>query len=281
VSRQVAEARRYYLNLEPDAVSAFVVVCGGCERLAAEYLVQRDTFPYVAVEFVAEGAGDLHLAGQEYELQPGMVFAYAPGVPHTIRNDARRPMRKYYVDLAGSEVAELLGDLGRWVPVQVSTPQEIAEIYEMLQREAGGGDAAAGEICGVLARLLLLKIRQRALPYGVAEPRSMAAYERVRRYMEDNYLELRTMEEVAEACHVTPMYLSRLFTRYARVGAYQFLLRLKMNHAAGLLLQRGMLVKQAASELGFSDPFHFSRVFKRIYGVPPEQFIRQSRGLDP
>jgi AraC-like DNA-binding protein len=279
VSRQVVEARRYYIDLQPDPEAECVLVCGGWERLAPEYLLSRETFPFIAVEFVAEGAGMLGLNGKEYHLQPGMVFAYGPEVPHMIRNDPLRPMRKYYIDISGSEVAGFLGDLARWIPVQVSTPQEVVELFDILQREATGMDSLGSQLCHVLVRALLLKIRQRALPYGVAEPRSMAAYERVRRYMEDNFLELRTVEEVASACHLTPMYLSRLFARYARVGAYQFLLRLKMNFAAELLLQRGMLVKQVAGELGFSDAFHFSRVFKRVYGVPPERFIRQSRTI--
>jgi len=277
VSRQVAEARRYYLDLKPGKSARPVLVCGGCERLAADYVVSRKTFPFFAVEFVAEGAGTLTLMGREYRLQPGVAFAYGPGVPHVIRNDARRPMRKYYVDLAGKGVADVLGVLGNWVPVQVSRPQEVVEVFEMLQREAAGVGPAVQALGDALVPVLLLKIQQRALAYGSAEPRSQAAYERARRHLEKHYLQLRTVEEAARACHMTPVYLSRLFARYAHTGAYQFLIRLKMNRAAELLLEGGMLVKQVAAELRFADAFHFSRVFKRVYGVPPEQFIRQAR----
>jgi AraC-like DNA-binding protein len=31
-------------------------------------------------------------------------------------------------------------------------------------------------------------------------------------------------------------------------------------------------VKEVAQEFGFSDPFNFSRVFKRIFGIPPGTF---------
>jgi AraC-like DNA-binding protein len=35
-----------------------------------------------------------------------------------------------------------------------------------------------------------------------------------------------------------------------------------------------VLVKQVAAELGFDDPFHFSRAFKNIFGLSPEAFRR-------
>ena len=38
---------------------------------------------------------------------------------------------------------------------------------------------------------------------------------------------------------------------------YRLLIRLKMRHAAFLLLNSGKLVKNVAFELGFENPFHF------------------------
>jgi AraC-like DNA-binding protein len=49
-----------------------------------------------------------------------------------------------------------------------------------------------------------------------------------------------------------------------------------MNRAAALLLDQRMMVKEVADALGFADAFHFSRTFKRVYGISPERFIRQS-----
>ncbi len=49
-------------------------------------------------------------------------------------------------------------------------------------------------------------------------------------------------------------------------------MRLKMNDAASLLTQPGALVKNVASDLGFANPFHFSRLFKSVFAVSPEMF---------
>ncbi len=44
-----------------------------------------------------------------------------------------------------------------------------------------------------------------------------------------------------------------------------------MMHAATLLDGGGRIVREVAEELGL-DPFHFSRVFKRVHGVSPAEF---------
>jgi AraC-like DNA-binding protein len=75
----------------------------------------------------------------------------------------------------------------------------------------------------------------------------------------------------------TVAYLSRLFQRFGHTTPYRFLMRLKMNRATELLVDDGMLVKEVAAKLEFADAFHFSRVFKRVYGLPPGRFIKYSK----
>lgn len=280
VSHQVTESRRYYLNLSPPKRCDVAVVCGGCERVRPDYRVQRETFPFFAIEFVAEGAGTLTLKGSRWELQPGVAFAYGGTIPHLIETDPQRPMLKYYVDFVGQNPGALLkkSPLGNWEPVQVSSPHEIIKLFEQLQGEAREEGPLVHPICNSLLPVLIQKIHQLARPAGTADPRALASYQRARRYIEGHFLQLRTASEIAAACHMSPMHLSRLFKRFGQSGAYQFLMKLKMNHAAMLLIDGGLMVKEAASTLGFSDAFHFSRVFKRVYGVAPEKFIRQLDG---
>lgn len=278
VSRQVTDARRYYLNLNPPADARLVVVCGGCERMQADYVVSRQDFPYVAIELVVEGQGSLHLNGNRFALVPGTAFAYGPGIPHTIRNLPSSPMRKYYVDIFGTEVRDLLAPTGllNWSPLRVAAFHELVEVFDSLHREATDNSPLGHAVCETTARLLLLKLQQRTVSGRRIELQSYATYERIRGHMESHYLRLHTVADVARECHVTPMYVSRLFQQYGSSRAYQFLLRLRMNRAAEMLLNEGLLVKQTAARLGFPDAFQFSRAFRRVYGVPPSALLVSS-----
>jgi len=275
----VAEARRYYVDLQPKATRDITVVCGGCERVRPDYVIQRRTFPYYAVEFVAEGEGQLTLAGKKCRLRPGLAFAYGPGVAHTIRTEPARPMLKYYVDFVGRRAAQLL-DLSAVRPgkfVQVSTPGDLREIFESLQRNGAGESPFGPALCAALIPVLLLKIAERAVPSGAADPRAMATYQRARALLEARFLEFKTLDEAARAAGVNLSYLCRLFQRFDHQTPYRYLLRLKMNRAAELLLDSGLLVKEVAAELGFSDPFNFSRTFRAVLGLSPENFLARSR----
>lgn len=279
ISSQVTAASGYFLNLNPDRERGMTVVCGGRERMRADYLMDRKDFPYFAIEFVAEGRGWLELAGEKYKLSAGMAFAYGPGVAHRIRNDPARPMLKYYLDFVGPEGEELLAQsaLGKGRVVQLSSSQEIVDIYEMLQREGASQGRFASQICAALLQVLIMKIDEQSIPYGSLNIRALETYQRARRIIQEGYLSFQTAEEAAAACHIAPSYLSRLFQRFGGTTPYRFLVKLKMNRATELLLEDRMMVKEAADELGFADAFHFSRTFKRVYGVSPEHFVRHRR----
>jgi AraC-like DNA-binding protein len=275
VSSQVTEASRYFLDLAPKSSLPLVVVCGGVERMRADYTVERRTFPYLCVEFVVEGAGTLKLRGKDYPLRPGIAFAYAPHIPHRIVNDPARPMRKYYVDFAGAEAARLLAatPLGQWRTAEISEPQEILDIFDALQRDALAEGGSAASLCAAHLRVLLLKIAQRALTPRPGAPRALASYRRSLRFIEEHFVKLTTAEEIARACHMTPVHLSRVFRRFAHTTPFAFLTRLKMNRAAALLLDSGLLVKEAAEALGYTSQFQFSRAFKRVHGLSPTHFL--------
>lgn len=247
-----------------------------------DYVVERQDFPYYAVELVAEGKGVLTINGTEQPLAAGSVFAYGQKAPHTIRNDSSNGMRKYYVDFVGANAVRLLQSAGLLVGkndfrlLVIGGLHELTDLFDMLIREGTNGGADAPLICRSLTELMVLKIKQRRLSAGTSLPQSYATYERIRLYIEEHFLDLHSAQDVADACSVTAVYLSRLFGRFSDCGAYQYLMRRRMNYAAGLLMNEGLLVKEVAFRMGFPDAFQFSRAFKRVYGIPPSQLTTAS-----
>jgi AraC-like DNA-binding protein len=86
-----------------------------------------------------------------------------------------------------------------------------------------------------------------------------------------------TLADVARAVHVSPNYLTGLFRAESGVPLGQFILSERMQLAQARLQRAGVTVKAVALELGFADPFSFSRTFKRVTGRAPRHFLVTSR----
>jgi AraC-like DNA-binding protein len=154
----------------------------------------------------------------------------------------------------------------------VFPPDTLSALFDELIHNGlrlGSGNA---ELCARLLECLALKIAATNAPLKDAESLAFATYRHCRQHVELKFLELHTLEQIAAECHADKAYLCRLFRRYDHQSPYQYLLRLKMNHAAERLQRSPALIKQVAAETGFADPFHFSRVFHRILGISPAAF---------
>jgi AraC-like DNA-binding protein len=233
--------------------------------------VDREDFPYFGVELVTGGQGTVSWGGRSYQLSRGVAFAYAPRQKHRIENTPPGGMSKYYLDLAGAEAEERIRDAGplEGSPILLSNIPELTGLLDAIDLEARGNSRTSLEICQLFANILLMKICERRIASNANVPSSFHTFEAVYRCIEERFLSVSTVDEIANAGGISPIYLARLFKRYSSTGAYQFLMRLRMNYAAELLVHEGLMVQQVAMRLGYNDQYQFSRAFKRVYGVPP------------
>jgi AraC-like DNA-binding protein/quercetin dioxygenase-like cupin family protein len=273
-SPQVAFARRFYLDLNPPKRAALAVVCGGVEKSATNYLVRRSTFPYYSIEYVLRGQGTARLRHRTHQLRSGSVFSYGPGVAHEISGDPADPLVKYFVDFTGQKARRLLHACGLSPGTvdQVFPPTELQGVFEELIRSGSRRTRYSAELCSKWLECLVLKIADCQGPAEGTASLAFNTYQKCRQHIEEHFRELRNLDQVSVECRLNRAYLCRLFQRYDHQSPYQLLLQLKMNLAAELLLEPGVLVKQVAESSGFNDPFHFSRAFKTVIGLAPETF---------
>lgn len=275
VSRQVESSRLFFL--EPDENEDFTVVFGGFERCRTDYRIDRHDFPWYSLEFVNGGSGSLRMENSDHELRPGSFFLYAPSMPHRIESSPDHPLGKYFVGFTGSGVEPFLKRYGirPGMVARCLKGEPIRRAFDTLIDRGVRKSRLARPLCSLITRQLLLMCRDDAAESANTDSPAFASYVRARDFIEGNFLELNTLEAVAKACELDAPYLCRLFSRYHDESPYQFLTRLRMDHASRLLLEGAVSVKSVAEVMGFKDAFHFSRVFKAVHHVPPSRF-RQS-----
>jgi len=93
---------------------------------------------------------------------------------------------------------------------------------------------------------------------------------RVLEYLNDNYTDHITLDELADLCGVTKQHLAREFKRVTgqTICTYTNMLRCKKAEVA---LADGMSVTEAALESGFESLSYFSRTYKKLMGTVPSK----------
>lgn len=78
-----------------------------------------------------------------------------------------------------------------------------------------------------------------------------------------------TVGSLADSVSLSPSRLAHLFTEQLGQTPMRALRHARLRHAARLLEATDLPVTRVAAASGFTSPFHFNRVFRQRYGVPP------------
>lgn len=98
-------------------------------------------------------------------------------------------------------------------------------------------------------------------------------------YINEHYREKVSLNDIAEKIHISPVYLSNLFSKVVGKSMTEYLQGLRIENAEKLLLNPQLTICDIAEQVGYSDSKYFVQVFKRITGVTPAAF-RSRAALD-
>ncbi len=281
LSTQVSGSRYFFLGLTGTSRAGVIPAYGGFEQCDPDYVVAREHFDFGALELVVAGEGTVHLNGVESPLRAGSLFHYDHTTRLEIHTNPARPMAKYFLCLTGARAKARLRAAGirPGSMAQLAMFPEVQRVWEDLIREGRHHRATAGRICAALVEVLLLKIEELAGFSGRKGAATEETFLRCKGAIEARAAQLATLGDITRAVGVEASHLCRLFRRYQGLSPYQYLLHRKMALAAELLMDPTALVKEAAGAVGFADPYHFSRCFKKVHHVAPKEFQRSLKHL--
>lgn len=88
-------------------------------------------------------------------------------------------------------------------------------------------------------------------------------------YMESNYYQVITLEDIAKKSYLSTAYLSRYFKQKMGMGFSRYLMNIRLKHSVKDLLYTDDTISQIAMNNGFPSAKSFANVFKETYGVTP------------
>lgn len=266
------DPRRCFVCLRDAAISQ------GASRLKLE---QQLSLSYTAI-VVLGGSGTLELGGQSMVMKKDHVYICPPECTFGWSTDGSGELSVIILRLdlyeeregqVGMVSAERAGEaiaMGKGIPV---TP---AGRLEKLCRKILANARSEDRVKAWRAQIdctELLYAAVAATSERTTDTRE--ALERSKAYMEERYVEEITIHQLAAIAELSPKYYVDLFKKTYGISALDHLTKLRMNKAKLLMIQSDRLLKDIASEVGYSDPFYFSRKFKQTFGLSPSQYMKQ------
>ena len=100
----------------------------------------------------------------------------------------------------------------------------------------------------------------------------------VQQYIRDHLAERLTLNDVAAVFNFSPNYLSQLFAQSSKSGFVEFVTATRIAAAKELMATTDMKIYEISNRVGFESAFYFSKVFKKLEGVSPREYIQRMKG---
>lgn len=81
---------------------------------------------------------------------------------------------------------------------------------------------------------------------------------------------------LAQACRVSEVYLRKLFSKHLSTSPKQYIIDLRLQKATQLLREGALTITDISETCGFSNPYHFCRIFKEHLGITPSEYRKEN-----
>lgn len=102
---------------------------------------------------------------------------------------------------------------------------------------------------------------------------NLSKIEKALKQIHGNYQNPVAVEKLANLVNMSPSAFHRAFKDVTSSSPIQYLKKIRLNKARSLLVENGIRVNEAATEVGYESATQFSREFKRYFGHTPVDFI--------
>ncbi len=222
--------------------------------------------PDTELVFIHAGVFSLELEGETVRAGENELLVVFPGERHTLRSLEESGI----ISCIHCDLPELAGRaLAR---TRKSTDPELPEGFrrcaEAFLRPAPWRD----ELLHAIMSEIWIRIRSLG-SLAEANPPSPRVREMVR-YIQDHLDEPISRSTLSRKFHASPQHINYLFKTELGTSPTRLLHSERAKKAFLLIQNERISVKEAAFRTGFCDPYHFSKVFKKVYGFPPGRIKR-------
>lgn len=231
-------------------------------------------YAYPQIFYCTKGKGILRIDGTETEIPAGTGFFVPASYPHEYW-PVGDVWDNHWIIPGGHACEAMLAETGLDRPQTFTLGSTdmlehfFRNMHEALQSDRIGGNLrASGYLYDFLIELD--RVRNSGDMSGGSHPAVSKCVE----YIDENYMNQITMDELCSTAGVSKQHLCRLFRNVLGVRPMEYIAKRRIQAAKEILSGTGTPIEEISETVGFCTPSYFCKLFKRYEGITPTQFRR-------
>lgn len=252
--------------------AAYLTDVGFFPKAKEHYREREEGADQYILIYCTEGKGVIEVEDQIYRLEKSDAFCIPRNVRHKYYADEKEPWSILWVHFKGENTNYFPLEERKIVHINSRHSDNRMMVlfnllFRVLERNYTIGNFIY--ISQVLSLILSEIYFREKVDESSVQDRHVTM---VIRYMYQHLRENLTLEEISEEVQLSKSYLNAVFKAQTGKSPVEFFIHLKMQEACKLLKSTDYYIYEVSAELGYTDQYYFSRIFKKVVGVSPKDY---------
>lgn len=240
-----------------------------CIENGENYPLKNESRRQSGFVYGLEGTEIYHYKDKNIRVEPGTILYMPKGENYTIELESGKRNVAVVID------CEIMGDLGTPFCVNMNKSSEIKPLLEEIEKVFKRNKPDSKSQCKSIFYKIVSSIIKQEVYYSGSHN-----YKKISHavdYLHSHYLEESfRIEQLFDMSDVSSRYFETLFFNEFKMTPKEYVISLKIKLAKQLLKSEKHSVADIASQLGYCDAYHFSKVFKAKTGYAPGEYRTQN-----
>ncbi len=249
---------------------------------------------FTELTIILSGKGRYFVEEKVYDVEPGDIIVCNPGVHHkNIVTSPSEPTVEFFTGFYDYHFKNMppetiqLKDGGYHLRLSADARREVMkQCYEMLAENEARQIGKYFMLKARLMQVLLLMMREivetprpKQKSCNFESYNKSYAVKKIINYLNENYEHKISLDQIAHNMYLSPVYISKIFKEETGESPINYLIKIRLEKARDILEHsEDGSIKNIATEVGYDDVYHFSKLFKKYYGISPQNYRKSVKG---
>ncbi|MBQ9764689.1 MAG: AraC family transcriptional regulator [Lachnospiraceae bacterium] len=245
---------------------------------------------FAEITYILSGKGQYYIEGEVYNVQPGDLIMCNPGVKHhNIVTSPTEPTVECFIGFTDfsfynmPENSIVFNDNSPILRPNSELKQKLSKLcYAMLAENDTNQVGKYFMLKARLIEIMLLLMRELVVPKDGQEGCNFESHyknyavNQIISYFDEHCSEKISLDRIAKNMYLSPVYISKIFKEETGESPINYLIKTRLERAKIMLESPAPInIKKIATNVGYDDAYHFSKLFKKYYGVSPLHYRKQ------